>query len=111
MQKEQYTRKVKILCFIFLFVFCAVNIASNIYVISQIHNGHNPIVMLSGYQIFSLVIGIGVYIPLILAINRYAQLSQMRKTIIVSKIALCYLVIAETLMLILTIIEIIKRFL
>lgn len=111
MEIRKYNRIVKRLSVIFIATFIIVGIVSNSYVIMEIKKGNNPITMLSSYQIFSLLLGIFVYIPLMLAIHRYTRLANMKKAIWISKVILYYLIFSEAIMLFATAVEIWKRFL
>ena len=110
METNQYKQIVKRLTIIFFVVFIIVSIICNVYVVSEMINQKDAIHMLSGYQVFSLLLGLFVYIPLMIAIHRYAQLANMKKATLCSKIALWYLAIYEVIALIVTGAEIWKRF-
>ena len=110
MEIQEYNRIVKRLSVIFIATFIIVGIVSNVYVLMELQSNNNPITMLSGYQIFTVLLGIAVYIPLMFTIHRYSRLANLKKAIWISRVVLCYLIFSEAIMLFATAVEIWKQF-
>ncbi len=109
MDTTQYKTKTKCLLIIWLVSILLLSIGSNVYVIHMLNTtGKSPIYMLSGYQIFSLMIVAVYFIPMLFAIQHYAKLAQMKKTRIAARFLLSFYSIGAAIELAMTILEIVR---
>lgn len=108
MKTKRYIARTKILIGVFLAIFISVWIFSTIYVIAEFRDGNNPITMLSEYQMFSLVVAMVVYMPLLFTICYNAKKACMRRMLMVFRVITCFFLLVTTIMLLTTFSEIIK---
>lgn len=87
---DKLKKKTKRLFILWVITYIAVCCISNIYVLYQWYiMGSNPIELLSGYQIISLVIMIVYFIPLLLVVHHYSKLSKME---VIRKVTVFFIV-------------------
>lgn len=109
MDTTRYKTKAKCLLVIWLISILLLSISSNVYVIHMINTtGQSPIYMLSGYQIFSLIIVAVYFIPMLSAIHHYAKLAQMKKTRIVARFLVWFYTIGAAIEFAMTVLEIVQ---
>ena len=104
---DQYRAKAKTLSIIWIASFIILGVISFIYIIYQrVVNNYNPITMLSGYQLFSLVIMLIYFMPMLLVIRRYSKLAHMTKLRRIAGIAYVFIAIWATFLSIFTVISV-----
>lgn len=109
MDIARYKTKAKCLLITWLVSVLVLAIGSNVYMIHMLNTtGKSPIYMLSGYQIFSLMIVAVYFIPMLLAIHHYAKLAQMKKTRVAARVLLSFYTIGAVLEFAMTILEIVR---
>jgi len=87
MMNDVYAKKSKRLFIIWILSNIGLNFFSNIYVLHEKKvNNYNPITMLSGYQIFVLLIMIFYFLPLLYHVVHFAKLAELKKLYIATKI-------------------------
>lgn len=104
MNNETHKKIARRLFFLWVISYVVLGVLSNAYVLYQrVFVGYDPIHMLSGYQVFSLIIMIVYFIPLLLVVLHYAKISEMRKLCKITSVALGFTSIGTAIMLLFTI--------
>lgn len=107
MDITRYKAKAKCLLIIWLVSILVLAIGCNVYIVHMLNTtGKSPVYILSGYQIFSLMIVAVYFIPMLSAIHHYAKLAQMKKTRIAVRFLLWFYIIGAVLEFAITILEI-----
>lgn len=89
MDTLKYKKKTRALLIVWLATYGIFNIASNVYYLYQkTVVGYNPLVLLSGYQIFSLIIMLVYFLPMLIAAYHYSKKANMPRVRTVTGIVL-----------------------
>ena len=104
--EDKYRKKARALSIVWIASYVLLGVISNIYTIYQrAVNDYNPITMLSGYQLFSLLVMLIYFMPMLLLVCRYSKLAHMNKLHRVAQIVFVFIAIWTTFLFLLTVIS------
>ena len=104
--EDKYRKTARNLSIIWVVSYVLLGIISNIYTIYQrAINDYNPVTMLSGYQLLSLIIMLLYFIPMLFVICRYSKLAHMKKLNRIASIVCVFISIWSVMLFVLTIVS------
>ena len=107
MDTTTYQKRAKILFRLWVISYIIYNVISNIYYLHQQNiMFNNPIVLLSKYQVLSLVIMIAYFLPLLITVFHYSKLADMLRFHSIVRFILIFFSIWLMLMVLFTILAI-----